>query len=49
MNYYVDERTGKVHIMPDLHQRTHEECVKRIKSKAVRKAQKAARKRNRRK
>jgi len=48
MNFYVDERTGKVEIMPD-RMRTHEECVYRLKRNKMMKRQKAARKRNRRK
>lgn len=47
MKYFIDERTGRVHIVPET-PRTHEEVVESIRRRKVRKMQKAARKRNRR-
>lgn len=44
--FYVDEGTGKVHILPCV-SRTHEECVQRALRKKNRKAQKKARRANR--
>lgn len=47
MKYFIDEWTGRVHIVPEI-PRTHEEAVESIRRRKVRKMQKAARKRNRR-
>lgn len=44
--FYVDENTGRVHIIPDI-QRTHEERVQSEIRKKRRKAEKTARRRNR--
>ena len=44
--FYVDENTGRVHILPDPY-RTHEECVQAALRKKRRKAEKSARRRNR--
>ena len=44
--FYVDEHTGRVHILPDP-SRTHEERVQSELRKKRRKAAKAARRRNR--
>lgn len=44
--YYIDEKTGKVHILIDP-SRTHEECVQSELRKKRRKAAKYARRRNR--
>jgi hypothetical protein len=44
--FYVDENTGRVHILPCV-SRTHEECVQRALRKKIRKAQKKARRANR--
>ena len=46
-SYYIDERTGRVHIIKPI-ARTHEECVRKLEAKKKRNAQKAARRRNRR-